>query len=53
MTMQVVKEMFDKMRDAGITVPLVHVHHPRHREFAENGYFKLSRHFKWALTEVQ
>jgi hypothetical protein len=48
----VVKEIFEKMRAAGVTVPLLHVHHPNYRLFAENGYFKLSRHFKWALNEV-
>jgi hypothetical protein len=31
----------------------VHMHHPHWREPAENGYFKLSRHFKWALNEVR
>lgn len=50
--LQVVKEAFQQMRSNGVTVPLLHVHHPHHKKPAENGYFKLSRHFKWALNEV-
>ena len=34
----------------GCKVPFLHVHHPGHHEPAQNGYFRLSRHFKWALT---
>jgi hypothetical protein len=39
------------MKANGITVPLLHLHHPANQP-AENGYFRLSRHFKWALTQV-
>lgn len=49
---KVVKESFDEMRSGGVAVPLVHVHHPEYMTRAENGYFKLSRHFKWALNEL-
>lgn len=33
-------------------LPFLHVHHPGSNLPAENGYFKLSRHFKWALDSV-
>jgi len=36
----------------GVSVPVVHFHHPHYHEPAENGYFKLSKHFKYALTTV-
>ena len=34
-------------------VPFLHLHHPGSDEPAENGYFKLSKHFKWALNKVK
>lgn len=34
------------------TVPVIHVHHPDYDQPAENGYFRLARHFKWALMQV-
>lgn len=36
----------------GAMVPLLHWHHPGAARPAENGYFRLSRHFKWALDQV-
>lgn len=36
----------------GTAVPVVHLHHPMSHERAENGYFKLSKHFKYALGVV-
>lgn len=41
-----------KMTTVAKSVPIMHVHHPEYNEPAENGYFRLSRHFKWALTQV-
>jgi hypothetical protein len=48
----VVSKIFDEMKSNGFTVPLLHLHHPASAQPAENGYFRLSRHFKWALTQV-
>ena len=36
----------------GKVVPVIHLHHPKSNERAENGYFKLSKHFKYALGVV-
>ena len=33
-------------------VPVMHLHHPNHRVGSPNGYFKLSKHFKWVLTQL-
>jgi hypothetical protein len=37
---------------SGVAVPVIHLHHPHYHEPAENGYFKLSKHFKYALSTV-
>ncbi len=44
---------FEDMKADGVTVGLSHIHHPKYDEPAENGYFRLSRHFKWALDQVR
>lgn len=48
----VVSNAFEEMKAKGVIVPLLHLHHPAANKPAENGYFRLSRHFKWALTQV-
>jgi hypothetical protein len=36
----------------GATVPIIHVHNPAAGQLAENGYFKLSKHFQWAISKA-
>lgn len=40
------------MKLNGITVPLLHIHHPQDNQ-DQRGYYRLSRHFKWALNQVK
>ena len=47
---KVVSDAISRASESGI--PITHVHHPNHHLPAENGYFKLSRHFGWALGHV-
>ena len=42
----------ESFRRNGGTVSFTHQHHPFYKEIAENGYFKLSRHFQWALRHA-
>lgn len=49
---KVVMNAFAALQSAGASVPLLHIHHPSFHEPAQNGYFKLAKHFKWALDEV-
>jgi alpha-1,3-mannosyl-glycoprotein beta-1,2-N-acetylglucosaminyltransferase len=41
-----------KLGSRSTSIPFVHIHHPNYNAFAQNGYFKLSRHFKYALDAV-
>lgn len=47
---KVVQDAAKQFADSPVTI--THVHHPNHNFPAENGYFKLSRHFGWALGHV-
>ena len=52
--MKVVTEMQLKFREqAHPDIAFVHVHNPTGGFVAENGYYALSRHFKWALNKVK
>lgn len=44
------KAFAENEKNAGI--PFLHIQHPEYNAPAENGYFKLSRHFKYALEQV-
>jgi hypothetical protein len=48
----VVAQAAASFASSGGRVPLLHWHHPAAGLPAENGYFRLSRHFKWALDQV-
>jgi len=49
---QVISEAKRSLQSIAPGVPMLHLHHPNHMEPAANGYFKLCRHFKWALDQV-
>lgn len=50
---QVIQKAQAQLAVSAPTVPFMHVHHPYANNPAENGYFKLAAHFKWALNEVR
>ena len=39
------------MKQNGVIAPLLHIHHPQNSKELR-GYYRLSSHFKWALTQV-
>ncbi|CAM9116827.1 unnamed protein product, partial [Ectocarpus fasciculatus] len=49
----VISDIRQKFRgQSHASIPFVHVHNPSAGLRAENGYFALSRHFKWALGKA-
>ena len=48
----VIEEALRRWNATAPQIPLLHVHHKNHYLPAENGYFKLARHFKFALDAL-
>ena len=48
----IVQDLIQTKDPVGTLVPVIHIHHPKYHEPAENGYFKLSKHFKYALSTI-
>ena len=49
---KVVSKAQRDFKNEGGTVDFVHEHHPDSKAQAQNGYFKLASHYKWALGYV-
>jgi len=52
---EVARVIEDARREFSLANPksvFLHKHFPDFEKYYENGYFKLSSHFKWALDEV-
>lgn len=51
---EVVKAASDSLNSkSNGQVSITHIHHPSdHASFGQNGYYRLSSHFKWALNET-
>jgi hypothetical protein len=50
--LQVIDDARRKLLSRGATISMIHVHNPASTQQAENGYFKLSNHFHWAIRKA-